>query len=196
MQKMDESKRRDIAAAAARRFAANPFHDVKLDHVAADAGVGKGTIYLYYRDKDDLYISVLCDAFESLVASLRERIAGSTASARAELRLLLGTLVRFAVANPELFRLMRASPPEPGSRWAKKRDEMIELFESVIRRGVRLGEFHKTHPRLAAACIPGMVRSVMLFGPEGLSERTVLRHLTALVERGLLAPGAGGATDA
>jgi AcrR family transcriptional regulator len=46
MQVPNEQKRRHITSAAARMFAARPFHKVRLDDIAAAAGVGKGTLYV------------------------------------------------------------------------------------------------------------------------------------------------------
>ena len=57
MQRPDEQKRQLIIDTAARFFATQPFHKVRLDDVAAAAQVGKGTLYIYFKSKEDLYVS-------------------------------------------------------------------------------------------------------------------------------------------
>lgn len=67
MQITDEQKRVNILAAAAELFASQPFHKVVLSDVAEKAGVGKGTLYIYFKSKEDLYFSVLLGGFSNLV---------------------------------------------------------------------------------------------------------------------------------
>ena len=61
MQRPNDKKRRKITDTAARLFATRPFHKVRLDDVAAAAHVGKGTLYVYFKSKDDLYRSLVFD---------------------------------------------------------------------------------------------------------------------------------------
>src|SRR5262245_18615534 len=42
--------------AAARLFGTQRFHEVRMEDIAAEAAVGKGTIYRYFSDKDELYL--------------------------------------------------------------------------------------------------------------------------------------------
>ena len=54
-----------------------------------------------------------------------------------------------------------------------------------MRRGVRAGELDDPFPELTAGCIPGMVRSVMLFGPKEAGETEIAARLVRLLERGV-----------
>jgi AcrR family transcriptional regulator len=185
MQKPNPIKRRRILDAAASLFARQPFHDVRLEDVAAQAGVGKGTIYIYFPGKDELYLCLIDEGFAQLVAELEAQEQGQRGSARAALQRILGALVHFAIEHPHLSELMRSTAGGAGTRWSKARAELTGVIESTIRRGVKRGEFSDPHPELTAHCIPGLVRSVMLFGPRNLDERVVTRHLGRLLERGL-----------
>jgi AcrR family transcriptional regulator len=66
-------RREAILAAALEEFAARGFADARLDDVARRAGVAKGTIYLYFRDKEDL--------FQELVRAMVSPLVGAIASA-------------------------------------------------------------------------------------------------------------------
>ena len=44
-------------------------------------------------------------------------------------------------------------------------------------------------PDLTALCIPGMLRSLMLFGPDGIDEKTVSEQIIRLLTRGIVAEG-------
>src|SRR4051812_3903388 len=80
MQRPDEAKRRAIIDAAAELFASRPFHEVRLDDVAEAASVGKGTLYIYFKNKDDLYGSLILEGFTKLVERLREQIESAPES--------------------------------------------------------------------------------------------------------------------
>ena len=84
MQKLDEQKRQKILQCAAELFATRPFHKVLLSDVAEVAEVGKGTVYTYFKNKDDLYLSVLFSGFERLVDQLRQRLEADEACSAEE----------------------------------------------------------------------------------------------------------------
>jgi AcrR family transcriptional regulator len=188
MQRPDEKKRQLIAATAARMFATRPFHKVKLDDVAAAAGVGKGTLYIYFKSKEELYFWLIHDAFAKLVEQLSAQLGDGALSPTQGLGRIVAELVKFGFDNPQLFELMRsAGPIIKDDRWQHKRKELAALIEQTIRRGNEVGEFNDPHPEITALCVPGLLRSVMLFGPKGLDERTVTNQLVRLLQHGICA---------
>ena len=78
-----EGKRERILDAAIKVFAAEGFYNAKVSQIAHEAGVADGTIYLYFKSKDDLLINLFEDRMEMVNANLREAIeTESTAVAR------------------------------------------------------------------------------------------------------------------
>jgi TetR/AcrR family transcriptional regulator, fatty acid metabolism regulator protein len=76
-------KRERILDAAVKVFAAEGFYNARVSQIAEAAGVADGTIYLYFKSKDDLLINLFEDRMEQVNANLREAIATeSTAVAR------------------------------------------------------------------------------------------------------------------
>src|SRR6476659_5823595 len=76
-------KRERILDAAVRVFAQEGFYNAKVSQIAHAAGVADGTIYLYFKSKDDLLISLFEDRMERVNANLREALeTESTAVAR------------------------------------------------------------------------------------------------------------------
>ena len=71
-------------------------------------------------------------------------------------------------------------------RWDAKRKALASLIEQAIRRGVETGEFDDPHPEITALCIPGLIRSIMLYGAKDqLDQEMVTDHITHWVERGV-----------
>lgn len=190
MQRPDQQKRQLIIDTAARFFATQPFHKVRLDDIAAAAKLGKGTLYIYFDSKEELFFALICEGFAKLVDELRGRLdtdAGLSAIDR--LAAIVGRLVGFAFQNPHFFELMRTAgvvvPGQSEPAWREKRLELQRLVEDTIRQGVDRGELCDPHPELTALCLPGMVRSLMLFGPPGMDEKTVSTHMVRLLTRGI-----------
>src|SRR5882762_4097081 len=103
----DDKKRALILTTAANLFATQPFHKVRLDDVAAAAQVGKGTLYIYFKSKEDLYVSLVGDGFSQLVEKLRGSADAPPKDALAE---IIRQLVSFSFAHPHFFDLMRTVP--------------------------------------------------------------------------------------
>lgn len=187
MQRLCEEKRACITAAAVKLFATKPFHKVRLDDVAAAAKVGKGTLYLYFKSKDDLYISIIYDAFAKVLAHLREEPAGQNELAWDSLRRIVSALSHFAVSNPNIYELMRSVPLD--RQRTDQRKELTELLEQAIRRGVRAGEMFDPRPELTATFIPSMFRAAIMFGPRELSEEVLTNQIFRLLQQGLARGG-------
>lgn len=59
-----EARRRTILDAAARLFQATSYDDVAVSQVAKEAGIAKGTVYLYFGTKEELFLALLTQSFE------------------------------------------------------------------------------------------------------------------------------------
>src|SRR5260370_23672836 len=68
-------RRRAILAAALREFSARGFAAARLDDVADAAGVAKGTIYLYFRDKEALFRGLIRSEIGPVVATIETALA-------------------------------------------------------------------------------------------------------------------------
>lgn len=185
MQPNDDKLTR-ILDAAADLFARQPFHKVLLSDVAREAAVGKGTLYLYFKSKDDLYFGVLLRSFTSLIGKMRELLADETAPAdqrmRDVIRVLTEHLFKKAI-NMELLGCVMTCPST--GEWRDKRIELWGLLEALIRRGIDQGAFEDATPRLTAQYIPALLRSVCLYRPEGQDVDSIAGHAAEFVLRGL-----------
>src|SRR5215470_1420638 len=97
-------KRERILAAATAVFAERDFHQVLVSEVASRAGVGKGTVYLYFPTKDHLHRGALAASLERLAAEV-EQAADGDASASDVLRELVVAILRFFWRRPHLLTM-------------------------------------------------------------------------------------------
>jgi AcrR family transcriptional regulator len=191
MQVLDEQKRMKILAAAAELFAAHPFHKVLLSDVAEAAGVGKGTLYIYFKNKEDLYLSVLYSGFTQLVERMQRRLDQDQLGPMENLETAIREMVQFAYQNPHMFELMRTvswGTVIDNAQWDSKRNDLKALIESIIRRGIACGEFIDPHPDLTARFIPSLVRSVLMERPRGIDVQTLTEHILRFARAALVKP--------
>src|SRR5690242_7311160 len=105
------SKRKAILRAASRLFAQRPFQEVLLEDVAAAAKVAKGTVYLYFKSKEQLYLSLMQESFEPVVRELKEGAAAAE-SAWEALQSVVRQLLEFADGQPALREMLRVTTIE------------------------------------------------------------------------------------
>jgi AcrR family transcriptional regulator len=162
---------------------------VRLDDVAAAAQVGQGTLYIYFKSKEDLYVSLIHDGFSKLVEQIREQ-AAEAASPDEALEKVVRELVGFAFDHPNLFELLRTAAAQTAHRGLiQKRKELTKILAEVLARGVKAGIWSDPRPELTAVFIPGLVRSAMLYGPKDLREEVLVEQILRLVRRGMQREG-------
>ena len=186
MQRPDEKKRKDILAVAEELFATRLFHEVKLDEVAAKAKIGKGTIYIYFSSKEDLYLSLLREGFSELLENLQRQTLDTEQHAATALKLVIGGLVDFAAKRPNMYQLMRNAVNGPCDKgMILNRSALVSLIEKIIRRGVKRRELQDRHPEITAQFVPAAVRAAMLFGPRDVSPQVLTQQISDVFMRGL-----------
>ena len=70
---LSEFRRSELLTAARAVFAKKGFHDASIEEIAEMAEVAKGTVYLYYKSKNELYMEALRFGLESLNKELNAR---------------------------------------------------------------------------------------------------------------------------
>src|SRR5436305_1685516 len=87
-----EERPGEILAAALTLFSERGFSATRLEDVADRAGIAKGTIYLYFQTKEDLFEAVVRDAFAPLLERLTGALELPSAKSAVILRFIIETL--------------------------------------------------------------------------------------------------------
>jgi AcrR family transcriptional regulator len=163
-----EARPGEIEAAALECFAERGFAACSLDEIALRAGVTKGTLYLYFRSKEDLFKAVVRGALVPRVVALTEALSAPE-SAREQLeRLLAAWPALFAI--PHLHALPKLIIAEAGNFPELARfylDEVIArgrgAITAILRRGIRRGEFRRVDPDMAFLTVIAPVLIAMVW---------------------------------
>jgi len=162
-------------------------HKVHFSYVAKAAKVGKGTLYTYIKNKEDLYLVVISQGFAHLLTRLRERIVKDAQDALGDLAILIEEYVYFAFKNPYFSELMRTVPEMTFGRPQSEKNgqELSRLIESLVRQGIATGQFTDPHPELTTKYLQGLLRSVFTGGMNKVERKVVTEHITQFIRKGL-----------
>jgi len=155
-----EERPEEILDAALEAFAAKGFAATKMDEVAARAGVTKGTVYLYFKTKEDLFKELVRTKLVANIAAL-ETAATAPASAADLLQRFLriwGERVMTSKVSvlPKLIISEAGNFPELAAFYLQ---EVIHrglgLVRSLVNRGIEEGAFRPVDAEHAVFCIIG-----------------------------------------
>jgi len=97
-------RKADIMAAAERVFALKGYHEATMQDIAHEAQYATGTVYLYFKDKEMLYFSLLEEKMKNLTATLKEN-AAQVADAEDRLRIFVRESLIFFEKNQNFFKI-------------------------------------------------------------------------------------------
>src|SRR5262249_38898845 len=95
-----------ILDAAGALFGRLRFHEERMEDIAADAGVGKGTLYRYFKDKEELYLALLKRSSERFARRVHAA-AAAVQGARKRLEAVLAAVLAHFDEQPHLFDLIQ-----------------------------------------------------------------------------------------
>ena len=161
---MDKKQR--IMVATERLFKTRQFHEITLDEVAKQAEVGKGTLYLYFADKNDLFFQTAVAGFDDMCKLLR-RDCVTGGSVQEELQQACETISAFFQNRRPLFRMMLAEGERAlgkggglRQRWNQHRKKMTQAVAEIIARGVQRRQLRDDiEPKVLAEYFLGMLRT-------------------------------------
>ncbi len=189
----------EILDAALELFVEKGFAATRLEDVAQRAGVSKGTVYLYFDSKDDLFKAVIRSGMVRAIEEAEKLVAGFEGSSSDLLRQIYagwwqnigGTklsgipklMISEAQNFPELARFYYDEVIQRGSR----------LFARALERGVARGEFRPINVEYAVRALiaPLIMRAILehsflpCAGPEDFDVPAYFEHTLGLVLDGL-----------
>lgn len=164
-----EARPDELLAAALAVFGERGFRQTTLEEVAARAGVSKGTVYLYFASKDDLFRAVV---EHTVVALLEPAEAMARAHAGSASELLTNVVHRLwaAMAQPDMVRLSRLVQAELTQFPEVRRfffENVIQrhrrLLHGIAARGVTSGEFRPEATTIIPRMVPALVMQLNQF---------------------------------
>jgi AcrR family transcriptional regulator len=193
-----DARPEEITAAALELFTERGYAATRLEDVAARADISKGTLYLYFENKEELFKAVVREGFVSPLKEMRElveRYEGPTFElvemlvrgwwqhiGSTRLSGIPKLMISEARNFPEIARFYVDEVVKPGR----------EAIASVLRRGVERGEFRRVDPEVAGNLVfaPMMMialwrNSLSVCTPAQLDPVPLLEAHLEMLKRGL-----------
>ncbi len=176
-----------IVRAALTVFSRRGFHRATMQDIAEEAGVGKGTTYLYFSGKDQLLEHILETALHHYLAHVKQA-AQLAVGGPEKIRTLVLRVLEFAQARQDLALFLLEGSTGMSEEFKRKlvsfRDQVHIAVRSIVAAGVEAGEIRPAPPDMLAHFVIGTLNSLvaaLLWSPESLAgdglpapERTAL----------------------
>ncbi len=169
---LSERRRMSILDAARTVFSSHGYAVATVDDVAVEAGIAKGTLYLYYRSKEEIYLAALTQDMHALSDESRQEM-DRFESLRDKIRAFLQVRLGYWKTHEDFLRIYLA---EYGSMFTKPRPlprELHELFRENLRHMTTLVEAAIARGEIRSVAA-GPLASVILDLSRGLMERRLL----------------------
>ena len=195
--------RNQLLDAAEEVFGAKGFHDTTLKEIAELAEFSVGSVYSFFENKDDLFLSVFARRGADFMPGMAEAAEGGD-DPRAQLHALVDYEVGFFRRHPHFGRLYlrAASSSLPGvelplsKATADNFERAMGLQAGVFRRGQGAGVLREGDPHVLGRLLSGLVASYQSTDPAVVAddpdhERLPLADLHDIVERAFAPPDDG-----
>jgi AcrR family transcriptional regulator len=156
-----------ILEAARKVFAKKGFSDATVDDIANAAGVAKGTVYLYYRSKREVYFAALKFGIEQMYETLVEELRG-VSRPEDKLRTLIAVKLGYFDENRDFFKIYYSElgkicihPGTIDSEFKALYLEQAKVIESILKEGARKKVLRSVRAEQAAFAISDIIRGVV-----------------------------------
>jgi len=158
------ARKREILAAAERVFAQKGFHSATVDEIANQAELAKGTIYLYFKNKRDIFYTLVDEKVDSLMELAKAEIKREAQSIE-QLKRLVKSQLEFFQNNRDFFRITISEQTrfelgikdEFRKRMMQKHLKYTNIVARIIQRGIEEKVFKPLEPRKVASALIGIV---------------------------------------
>ena len=194
-----QNRRKEILQAAWEVFASRDYDAATLDDIAAAAELSKGTLYLYFQNKADLFFATLEMGVEKLFSIVQEVISYSDDPVTG-LNEIIKSFLGFFEENAGFFRILFSERAhfeiyaEMGDN-IRLKERMLDIasgglktIADYIQYGIDIGAFRQVDPRDVAFLLMEITRGFafgMIHGPAGLRPSGKAENITSILLDGI-----------
>ncbi len=172
-----DRRRHQVFAASMGLFLEKGFQETSMKEIAAAAGMGKSTLYDYFKTKDEILLSVVEDGVYDLT-ELAKQITKQDLPAAEKIRQVMHAHLEYLLENKEfyermLFEVQRLSPESQRSLQIR-RHAYQDLLCKLVEEATQEGSFRPVNPLLAARTVLAIMSpAVFTHRPTGTPEQMV-----------------------
>jgi AcrR family transcriptional regulator len=192
-----EATRQRIIREAASEFARLGFEQANINTIAEQAGIGKGTIYLYFENKRELFLAMLRQIAQAQLTSIRAALAAD-GSLQERLERLFLAFARLAHEESDSFNVYMSALYGVNRAFKEEATRLLRDYVAVIalvlEESMARGEIQRVEPDAVALMILSLTEAYVLSaGVLGQSQAQIARQARNVAS--LVMAGIGAAPD-
>ena len=164
--KRSKDKRQRILLAAIKVFSSKGFHGSKVSDIAKEANVADGTIYLYFKNKDDILIQLFDESLKVLLGNMSQALAEENdplSRLRIFIRIHLDSVVKYQSVAEIMQLELRQSHKFMKEQVPKRWSEYLNIIRDTIRKGQQDGVIRDDiHPAMVKSAIFGAMDEIAI----------------------------------
>ncbi|MBI5193580.1 MAG: TetR/AcrR family transcriptional regulator [Nitrospirae bacterium] len=166
---LKKNRREEILTAAITIFSQKGYHDTTIADLIEKAGIARGTFYLYFENKRQIFDSILDNLLLEIDRCIRTIKIGETGPEKTDpldqLRANLTRLFTLFIENPELSRILlrhaTGLDEESDQKLTEFYSNLALKIEEALRLGTKMNLIRECDPRITSYCILGSIREVI-----------------------------------
>lgn len=161
-----EERREQVLRSAIEVFAQKGYHATSVGDIIKRAAIARGTFYLYFENKRQIFEAILDMALRGLVSRLhRIELTPQSPPPLEQLRANVGRIIAFLLSERELTQILlrhaEGLDAEFDRRLSEFYETIVELIVGALRTGQAMGLVRPCHLHLVASCILGSIKEVV-----------------------------------
>ncbi len=162
-----DERKNQIINAAEGVFTEKGFDQARMDDIAEETGLSKGTLYLYFKSKDDLIIAILDRIFQREFKQFENLSATEVSASEAIWKitnLLTKDILGFQRLIPIVYQFLALAFRNKYVQKALKKyiNLYVDMLVPIIQRGMDLGEFRTADAREVAIAMGAVIEGTLL----------------------------------
>lgn len=164
---VSDERKIQIINAAEDVFTKKGFGEARMEDIAEETGLSKGTLYLYFKSKDDLIIAILDRMFQREFKQLENLDQDGLSATDAIWKmtdLLIKDILGLMRLIPIVYQFLAMAFRNKYVQLALKKyiNRYLDILIPIIQRGVESGEFHQVDTREVAIAMGAMIEGTLL----------------------------------
>lgn len=189
-----KGKRELIIEAAERIFSQKGFFQAKVEEIAAEAGVGKGTVYEYFSSKEEVFKEMLIHVCRDFNFDFQRDRSDCTAVEK--IKDIVQQHLNFMMQHKDMARVLMQEKltlsEDLFEMMRETRDNNLKFLENIVVEGIENGEFRQDiKPKVTAHLIFGATVSLsgdFVVGDPAMSIETLTDTVIDMIMYGMVSP--------
>lgn len=160
-----EERKKIVVHCAKAVFSQKGYYQASISDIIQRAGIARGTFYLYFQSKRDVFNSILDELVKELEGVIKRIDLDPSASPLEQLKSILRSIIMLALEDRDMTQIVLSRAGGLDSEFDGKLREfygiVLGTIESSLQHGIELGLVRKCNTKVIACCVLGCMKEVV-----------------------------------